>query len=250
MTGAILAAQGLCAGYGGVPVVHDLGLDVKEGEMVALFGANGAGKTTTLLALSGELPTLSGKVLWYDEPFAGPLHKKVRRGLGVVPEGRSVLSSLSVRDNLLLGSGGIAPAVALFPELEPLLGRRAGLLSGGEQQMVALGRALAAEPRVLLVDELSLGLAPIVVGRLLQALKHAAAQGGLAVLLVEQQARRALHVVDRWYLLKQGRIEAAGDASNAAEIERGYLGVAVDPNSKAPEKGPDEGEGLDAPADR
>jgi branched-chain amino acid transport system ATP-binding protein len=135
-----------------------------------------------------------------------------------VPEGRSVTAGLSARDNLRLGPGGVAGAVAVFEELEPLLDRPAGLLSGGEQQMLVLGRALAGRPRVLLVDELSLGLAPLVVERLLGALRRAADEEGLGVLLVEQQAREALGVADRWYLLRDGGLAHAGDGSDGLEV--------------------------------
>ena len=131
---------------------------------------------------------------------------------------------MTVRDNLLLGRGGVEGAVALFPELEPLLGRRAGLLSGGEQQILTLGRALAAGPKALLVDELSLGLAPLVVERLLAVLRRAADEQGIAVLLVEQQVRRALKVSDRWYLMRGGSIVAEGDKGVAPEeVERIFL---------------------------
>ena len=197
---------------------------MSAGEVVALFGANGAGKTTTLLAAAGVLPRMSGTVRWLGRATNSPLHRLARAGLALVPEERSVISTLSVADNLRLGRGGISGAVQHFPELEPLLPRRAGLLSGGEQQMLTIGRALASEPKALLVDELSLGLAPLVVERLLDAVRSAADTSGVAVLLVEQQARRALAVLDRWYLLSNGRIADHGDSAGGADaLEAAYL---------------------------
>jgi branched-chain amino acid transport system ATP-binding protein len=220
----VLSVRGLDAGYGDVVVVRSLDLDVRAGEIVAVLGPNGSGKSTTLLTLAGELPALGGTVELWGEPTTEPLFRRARRGLGFVPEERSVLMAMSVRDNLLLGRGGVDGAVGLFPELEPLLDRRAGLLSGGEQQMLTLGRALAAEPTLLLVDELSLGLAPLVVDRLLAALRQAADDRRVAVLLVEQQVRRALDVADRWLLMRRGTVVAQGDhTTRPEEIERIYL---------------------------
>ena len=221
---SVLATEQLHAGYGEVVVVRDVDLSVGEGEIVALLGPNGSGKSTLLLTMAGELPPARGRVLVWGESTGEPLFQRARRGLGFVPEERSVLMGMSVRDNLLLGRGGIEGAVTIFPELGALLDRRAGLLSGGEQQMLTLGRALAAEPKALLVDELSLGLAPLVVERLLAVLRRAADERGIAVLLVEQQVRRALQVADRWYLMRGGAIVANGDASVAPEeLERIFL---------------------------
>ena len=213
----ILELRGLSAGYDDLAVVRDIDLSVSRGEIVALLGPNGTGKSTTLLTCAGELPPLAGEVRWLGRPATAPLHQRARDGLAFVPEERSVLMSLTVRENLLLGSGGIAPALQLFPELEPLLTQRAGLLSGGEQQMLTLARALATRPKALLLDELSLGLAPLVTDRLFEALRHAADTQGVAVLLVEQQARRALSVADRWYLLRRGSIVASGDSADGLE---------------------------------
>ena len=218
----VLRASGLVAGYGDLAAVRGLNLDVRAGEVVALLGPNGAGKTTTLLTLAGELPKIAGDVFYLGQPFKGSLHQRVRRGLGFVPEERSVFMNLSVADNLKI-SGQTDAALSLFPELKELLGRRAGLLSGGQQQMLTLGRALAMKPTMLLIDELSVGLAPIVVDRLFDAVIAAARESGTAVLLVEQQARRALRVADRWYLLRRGVLAAEGDASNAAELWESYV---------------------------
>jgi branched-chain amino acid transport system ATP-binding protein len=218
----VLRVSGLVAGYGDLAAVRGVDLEVHAGEVVALLGPNGAGKTTTLLTLAGELPKIAGEVQYMDRPFKGPLHQRVRRGLAFVPEERSVFMGLSVADNLKIG-GRTARVLALFPELEPLLGRRAGLLSGGEQQMLTLGRALAMKPKVLLVDELSVGLAPLIVDRLFDALIATAREDGAAVLLVEQQARRALRVADRWYLLSRGVLAAQGDASDSDALWESYV---------------------------
>ena len=194
--------------------------------MVALLGPNGAGKTTTLLALGGVLPS-TGEVRYDDRPLTGPLHRRARRGLGLITEERAVFRQLSTRTNLALGAGGVDGALEVFPELDRLLDRKAGLLSGGEQQMVVLARALAARPRLLLVDELSLGLAPMMVARLLTALGEAAADG-MSVLLVEQHARQALEIAARAYVLLRGAIELEGTGADLLarlpEIERTYLG--------------------------
>jgi branched-chain amino acid transport system ATP-binding protein len=218
----VLQVSELVAGYGDLAAVRGLNLELRAGEVVALLGPNGAGKTTTLLTLAGELPKIGGEVNYMGHPFSGPLHKRVRRGLGFVPEERSVFMNLSVADNLKI-SDCADQAVVLFPELKSLLGRRAGLLSGGQQQMLALGRALAMRPKMLFIDELSVGLAPLVVDRLLDAVTAAAHEAGTAVLLVEQQARRALRVADRWYLLRRGVVAAEGDAGNSDELWESYV---------------------------
>jgi branched-chain amino acid transport system ATP-binding protein len=220
----LLEARDLTAGYGDLAAVRNVCLKLREREIVAIFGPNGAGKTTTLKTLAGALPPLSGEVLWKGKTTRAPLFRRVRDGMGFVPEERSIIARLNVRDNLRLGRGQMADAIKLFPQLAPLLSRPAGLLSGGEQQMLTLARCLASKPAVLLVDELSLGLAPVVVDRLLDTLRVAAAESGVAVLLVEQQARRALRVADRWYLLRHGRVVAEGDARSGIEaVEASYL---------------------------
>ena len=220
----LIATEGLMAGYGDAVVVRNVDLSVDAGEIVALLGPNGSGKSTTLLTLAGELPVLGGHVRWSGRETNEPLYQRARSGLAFVPEERSVLMQMSVRDNLLLGSGGIDAAVEIFPELAPLLERRAGLMSGGEQQMLTLGRALATQPKVLLVDELSLGLAPLAVDRLLAALRQAADERGIGVILVEQQIRRAMQVADRWYLMRHGRVVADGTRDTSPEVlEESYL---------------------------
>lgn len=220
----VLEARNLTAGYGESAVVKKLDVRLHAGEIVALFGPNGAGKSTALRTLAGDLAPLGGDLYWMGQPVKSPLHKRARQGLALVPEERSVLMSLSVRDNLLLGAGGIEPALEMFPEMQPLMRRRAGLLSGGEQQMLTLARALAAQPRAMLIDELSLGLAPLIVDRLLARLTQFAKEQAVAVLLVEQQARRALKVADRWFLMRRGQIVGQGDSSTgAAGLEQAYL---------------------------
>ena len=220
----ILEAVDVTVGYGDLPAVRGLSLHVSPGEVVALLGPNGAGKSTTILALGGVLRCMRGQVRWSGRPVPARLSRLARDGLMLVPEGRTVTTKLSVRDNLVIGRGGVERAVALFPELTRLLNRPAGLCSGGEQQMIVLGRALAARPRALLVDELSMGLAPQVVERLLAAVRTAADEERVAVLLVEQHARRALAVADRWYLLNGGALVAEGDRDSGADtLEVAYL---------------------------
>jgi branched-chain amino acid transport system ATP-binding protein len=222
----LLEAQGLSAGYGKMAVVRDLDLHVDAGEVVALLGANGAGKTTTLLTLAGELMPMSGAVRLFGEPTTAPMHARCRQGLGYLTEERSVIMGMSVADNLKLA--GVAQDVACryFPALDRIMDRSAGLCSGGEQQMLSLARALGRQPKVLLADELSLGLAPIIVGNLLRAVREAA-DGGVGVLLVEQHVRQALTIADRAYVMERGRIVIGGTRDEVAgqldRIESAYL---------------------------
>jgi len=223
----LIEARGLSAGYGKMAVVRELDLRVDAGEVVALIGANGAGKTTTLLTLAGELAPLDGEVRFLGEPTTSPMHARCRNGLGYVTEERSVIMDMSVSDNLKLA--GVAPSVAFeyFPALERAMSRRAGLCSGGEQQMLSLARALGRNPKVLLADELSLGLAPIIVTNLLAAVRAAASDRGVGVLLVEQHVRQALKIADRVYLMERGRIVLSGTAKEVVgqidRVEAAYL---------------------------
>jgi sulfate-transporting ATPase len=222
----VLEADGLRAGYGEVEIVRDLDLHVDEGEVVALLGPNGAGKTTTISTLSGELRPLGGEVRFFGARTDSPLHVRARKGLGVVSQERAVLMQLTARENLRVSHCDVDRAIELFPELEPHLNRRVGLLSGGQQQMLALARSLARQCRVLLVDELSLGLAPLVVDRLLASVR-AAANGGTAVLLVEQHIHKALTVADRVLVMARGTIALEGTAADLAgrldDIQDAYL---------------------------
>lgn len=253
MTEPLLSLEGLVSGYSGVPVVHGVDLHVEAGEIVGLLGPNGAGKTTALLTVSGLVPALSGRIELFgtERPSTrraraaarSAVGARAREGLGHVSEDRSLFSGLTVAENLSLGTTrresatAIGAAVELFPALGPLLQRRSGLLSGGEQQMLAIARALAGSPRLLMVDELSLGLAPLVVDEILPVLRRLADEEGLGVLLVEQHVDKALQVCDRAVVLARGRIVLEGDADSLAHdpsvIAAAYLGDADDREAEA-----------------
>jgi len=233
MTEPVLRLDALTAGYDGPPVVRDVSLTVDPGEVVAVLGANGAGKSTTLRAISGLLPTATGTVTLAGQPLTKvSAAARARLGIAHVPEGRGVFAGLTVAEHLRLGYRGerldAALAYQYFPALAELRDRRAGLLSGGEQQMLAMGRALARHPRLLLLDELSLGLAPIIVERLLPIVRAYADSAGCGVLLVEQHVGLALDIADRGYVLSRGAISpgrAAADLrADQALILAGYLG--------------------------
>jgi len=231
--GLALAVRDLSAGYRGVAVVRDLTIEVRPGEVVALLGPNGAGKTTTLETIAGLHRPISGTVELAGRPIAGtPAPALARSGLALVPEGRALFPGLTVREHLRLagGRGGSREDALLdmLPELGKCLRRKAGLLSGGEQQMLAIGRALVTRPRLLLVDEMSLGLAPVIVERLLPILRRAASELGASVLFVEQHVALALEVSDRAYVLTHGRIALEGPAAELRErqdlLAASYLG--------------------------
>ncbi|MBS1893927.1 MAG: ATP-binding cassette domain-containing protein [Actinobacteria bacterium] len=219
----------MTVGYGRQPVVHGVDIHVDAGEVVALLGANGAGKTTTLFGLCGELPLIEGEVQLGGRRASGPLQRRARMGLGFVAEERSVFKNLTAAENLRVGRVTKEAMLELFPEFERCLDTRGGLLSGGEQQMLSLGRALCREPKVLVADELSLGLAPLMVTRLLEALRAAADQRGIGILLVEQHIRQALRYADRALVIRRGRIVLSGTAreleDDIDEVERSYLSL-------------------------
>jgi branched-chain amino acid transport system ATP-binding protein len=206
----LLEGRGLNVAYGKIEVLHSVDIEVRRGEIVSLLGANGAGKTTLLRALVGQLRPSAGSVELLGQPCRSSPHRRARQGLAYLGDDRHVFPSLTVRQNLRLVSRRERPT-GLFPELEPLMGSKAGLLSGGEQQMLGLARALADEPKVLLVDELSLGLAPLVRDSLIQRLR-VVADSGAAVLVVEQSAGAILAAADRAYVLRRGEVVDTRDA--------------------------------------
>jgi branched-chain amino acid transport system ATP-binding protein len=232
----LLSLSGVDAGYAGVAVVRDLNLELEAGEVVAMLGPNGAGKTTTLATIAGLLAPVAGEISFAGEAVAGiAAHRLAKRGISLVPEGRALFFGLTVREHLKLagGRGGIAQGqlFELFPELEKCADRKAGVLSGGEQQMLAVGRGMISRPRLLLVDEMSLGLAPVIVERMLPVLRTVASEFGTSVLFVEQHVAIALEVADRAYVLNHGRIVLEGAAADLRErrelLRSSYLGEAA-----------------------
>ena len=241
----VLSLRDVTAGYDGVAVVHEVSLEVRGGEIVALLGANGAGKTTTLLTVSGLLARIGGEIEVLGRPVparrrpsVAAIWKQARSGVAHVPEDRGLFFDLTTRENLRLGRrrdvrgrADVVPEEQLvewFPALSRAMDRKAGLLSGGEQQMLAIARAVVSRPRLLLIDEMSLGLAPIVVEELLPVLRSIATDTGAGVLVVEQHVPLVLAVAERAYLMRQGRVVFAGTADALRDrrdlLEEGYLG--------------------------
>jgi branched-chain amino acid transport system ATP-binding protein len=227
------ALEGIAASYGRVPVLWDVSLVVEPATVVALIGPNGAGKSTLLRAATGMLATSAGRIRLAGRDLTGASIEAIARaGVAHVPEGRRLFSGLSVRDNLRLGgfhnrNQDLGPVLALFPRLGERLDQIAGSMSGGEQQMCALGRAMMSRPAFLLIDELSLGLAPVLVDEILAKLRDIVASG-TGVLLVEQDAGAALELAERAYVLENGRISLSGSAAQLADdprVREAYLGV-------------------------
>jgi branched-chain amino acid transport system ATP-binding protein len=233
----MLTIEGLCSCYGRIEVLHGISLNVRQGEIVTLVGSNGAGKTTLLKAISGVQPVSGGSIRLGDQPIerATP-HERVRRGIVQVPEGRQVFAPLAVEDNLRLGAfirvdREVAKDLERIYETFPVLAQRrntpAGELSGGQQQMLAIARALMARPKLMLLDEPSMGLAPVLVEQIFLMIKELKAQG-LTILLVEQNANAALGIADRGYVIETGRIVMNGAGSELLRdprVRSAYLGI-------------------------
>jgi branched-chain amino acid transport system ATP-binding protein len=234
----MLEVKNICAGYGGIQVLWDVSLEVKKGEMVALVGANGAGKSTLLKTVAGLLRQSSGEIVFEAKPIEKlPAHAVVARGLALVPEGRRVFPYMTVRENLEMGAYSVKSAeqvqqslervFALFPKLRERQKQLAGTFSGGEQQMLVIGRALMSEPRFLMLDEPSLGLQPSIVANVFESLKILHGQG-VTILLVEQNVRKSLEIAQRGYVLEHGRVALAGDSKSLLAdegVRRAYLGI-------------------------
>jgi branched-chain amino acid transport system ATP-binding protein len=235
---SLLAVEGLEVRYGGIRAVKGIDLTVAQGEVVCLIGANGAGKSTTLKALAGLLPAAAGSIRYGGTEIAGlPVHLRARAGLALVPEGRGIFPRLTVDENLSMGAycrtdrDGIAADLArvqgLFPRLKERRAQTAGTLSGGEQQMLAIARALMGRPRLLLLDEPSMGLAPLAVAKIFETIRLIAAEG-MTLLLVEQNARLALATSSRGYVLEGGRIVHRDDSASllaSPRVRAAYLGA-------------------------
>jgi branched-chain amino acid transport system ATP-binding protein len=233
----MLMVQGLHVSYGKIAAVKDVSIEVAEGEIVALIGPNGAGKTTLLKTIAGLLPCSAGSILLNGRPIANrPATEVMRQGLALVLEGRSTLKHMTVHENLILGgyarrdhaaiAADIERMLDRFPILRSRLKQRAGTLSGGEQQMLVIARALISRPRLLMLDEPSLGLAPLVTAEIFKIVRELNADGGMTILLVEQNANQALQLADRGYVLEMGKVVLEGaELASDARVREAYLGV-------------------------
>ena len=237
MTNTLLKVTGLKVAYGGIQAVKGVDFEVREGELVSLIGSNGAGKTTTMKAITGSLPINDGDIEYLGKSIRGQgPWDLVRQGLAMVPEGRGVFARMTIVENLQMGAyirddkAGILQDIdkvfTIFPRLKERRDQLAGTMSGGEQQMLAMGRALMSRPKVLLLDEPSMGLAPIMVDKIFEVVRDVSAQG-VTVLLVEQNASRALSIANRGYVMESGLITMTGDAKtmlNDPKVRAAYLG--------------------------
>ena len=236
MSSPMLAVEAVSTSYGAVQALREVSIEVRQGEIVTLVGANGAGKSTLLMTICGDPRARAGRIVFEGSDITRlPTHRIMRLGIAQVPEGRRVFPRMSVMENLLMGAqvAGHDPAplldqvFALFPRLKERESQRGGTLSGGEQQMLAIGRAMMAKPRLLLLDEPSLGLAPLIVRQIFAAIRDLNEKEGLTVLLVEQNANQALRLAHRGYVLVNGRITLAGpgrDLLAMPEVRDAYLG--------------------------
>jgi branched-chain amino acid transport system ATP-binding protein len=237
MPEALLSIKGLRVAYGGIMAVKGIDFEVRSGELVSLIGANGAGKTTTLKAITGMQPISDGDIVFDGRSVRGrPAHELVRMGLAMVPEGRGVFTRMTIDENLLMGAytradkhavqDDIDRVFSIFPRLKERRSQLAGTMSGGEQQMLAMGRAMMCRPRMLLLDEPSMGLSPIMVDKIFEVVSDIARQG-VTILLVEQNAKRALELAQRGYVLDSGTMTMGGAAQDLLHDERvraAYLG--------------------------
>lgn len=237
MSGVLLKVRGLKVSYGGIEAVKGVDFEVREGELVSLIGSNGAGKTTTMKAITGILPLAGGDIEYLGQSIRGQgAWDLVKKGLAMVPEGRGVFTRMTITENLQMGAyirsdaSGITQDMekvfTTFPRLKERREQLAGTLSGGEQQMLAMGRALMSRPRVLLLDEPSMGLSPIMVDKIFEVVREVYAQG-VTVLLVEQNASRALQIADRGYVMESGLITLSGEARKMLDdpqVRAAYLG--------------------------
>ena len=237
MADVLLKVSGLKVGYGGIQAVKGVDFEVREGELVSLIGSNGAGKTTTMKAITGTLPFSEGDIEYLGKSIRGKgAWDLVKQGLAMVPEGRGVFARMTITENLQMGAYirndkaeialDIEKMFTIFPRLRERKDQLAGTMSGGEQQMLAMGRALMSRPKVLLLDEPSMGLSPIMVDKIFEVVKDVYAQG-VTILLVEQNASRALGIADRGYVMESGVVTMSGDAKQMLrdpKVRAAYLG--------------------------